>query len=189
MIPFMESSKNLSHDEIWDDSALVNSWNDALDEYNVSAVHRPNLDQVDFVARNITASMPKVALLTIFQSLLKRKDTSCMVLTCRHLISPGPSSRAPSLKQSQQASLSRATRQQTNRRATKRAREFHFHRYVMIKQPAVKACRYDAHPACKSWEISKAWHETTAPPAPVSTFCPTFLFRWKIPITYRVTAG
>ncbi|KAK5661508.1 hypothetical protein OQA88_11412 [Cercophora sp. LCS_1] len=30
----MDSDKNLSHDEIWDDSALVNSWNEALDEYN-----------------------------------------------------------------------------------------------------------------------------------------------------------
>lgn len=27
--------QNLSHEEIWDDSALVHSWNDALDEYKV----------------------------------------------------------------------------------------------------------------------------------------------------------
>ncbi|KAI1245531.1 hypothetical protein MGN70_012421 [Eutypa lata] len=27
------NEKNLTHDEIWDDSALVNSWNDALEEY------------------------------------------------------------------------------------------------------------------------------------------------------------
>jgi hypothetical protein len=28
----------MTHDEIWDDSALVKSWNDALDEYKVSKV-------------------------------------------------------------------------------------------------------------------------------------------------------
>ena len=27
--------KHLSHEEIWDDSALVNSWNEALEEYKV----------------------------------------------------------------------------------------------------------------------------------------------------------
>ncbi|ETS73419.1 hypothetical protein PFICI_15024 [Pestalotiopsis fici W106-1] len=27
------NEQNLSHEEIWDDSALVNSWNDALQEY------------------------------------------------------------------------------------------------------------------------------------------------------------
>ena len=27
--------KPLTHDEIWDDSALVDSWNDALAEYKV----------------------------------------------------------------------------------------------------------------------------------------------------------
>jgi len=32
----MDQDNNLSHDEIWDDSALVNSWNQALDEYKVS---------------------------------------------------------------------------------------------------------------------------------------------------------
>lgn len=29
----MSSERELTHDEIWDDSALVNSWNDALAEY------------------------------------------------------------------------------------------------------------------------------------------------------------
>ncbi|KAK4541274.1 hypothetical protein LTR36_008190 [Oleoguttula mirabilis] len=27
------AKKDLSHEEVWDDSALVNSWNDALEEY------------------------------------------------------------------------------------------------------------------------------------------------------------
>ncbi|KAK7948241.1 SMN family protein Smn1 [Apiospora aurea] len=27
------NQQNLTHDEVWDDSALVDSWNDALDEY------------------------------------------------------------------------------------------------------------------------------------------------------------
>ena len=34
--------KELTHDEIWDDSALVDSWNSALDEYKVSL---PLIDQ------------------------------------------------------------------------------------------------------------------------------------------------
>lgn len=28
----------MAHDDIWDDSALVNSWNDALAEYQVRLV-------------------------------------------------------------------------------------------------------------------------------------------------------
>jgi hypothetical protein len=33
----MEAGKeNLTHEEIWDDRALVNSWNDALEEYKAS---------------------------------------------------------------------------------------------------------------------------------------------------------
>lgn len=30
------SNIQLTHDEIWDDSALIDSWNEALDEYKVS---------------------------------------------------------------------------------------------------------------------------------------------------------
>jgi hypothetical protein len=38
-----EEEQNLSHEEIWDDSALVDSWNDALDEYKVCDITlRPN---------------------------------------------------------------------------------------------------------------------------------------------------
>lgn len=34
----MTSSENMfTHDEIWDDSALVNAWDEALQEYKVSA--------------------------------------------------------------------------------------------------------------------------------------------------------
>lgn len=29
------NNKELTHDEIWDDSALIDSWNEALDEYKV----------------------------------------------------------------------------------------------------------------------------------------------------------
>jgi hypothetical protein len=35
------SNKNASHEEIWDDSALVNSWNDALEEYKVRRSREP----------------------------------------------------------------------------------------------------------------------------------------------------
>jgi hypothetical protein len=31
----MGSKGNMSHAEIWDDSSLVDSWNDALEEYKV----------------------------------------------------------------------------------------------------------------------------------------------------------
>jgi len=31
----MASQSNISHAEIWDDSALVDSWNEALEEYKV----------------------------------------------------------------------------------------------------------------------------------------------------------
>jgi hypothetical protein len=31
----MESETAATHEEIWDDSALVDSWNQALDEYKV----------------------------------------------------------------------------------------------------------------------------------------------------------
>jgi len=32
----MAPQDNMSHAEIWDDSALVDSWNDALEEYKVA---------------------------------------------------------------------------------------------------------------------------------------------------------
>jgi len=34
----MELDNNPTHEEIWDDSALVNSWNQALKEYEVGGV-------------------------------------------------------------------------------------------------------------------------------------------------------
>lgn len=34
------AAEGLSHNEIWDDSALVRSWNDALEEYKVCNSHR-----------------------------------------------------------------------------------------------------------------------------------------------------
>lgn len=38
----MEAQANgLTHDEIWDDSALVDSWNQALEEYKVSRSTSP----------------------------------------------------------------------------------------------------------------------------------------------------
>jgi hypothetical protein len=30
-----ERNEELSHEEVWDDSALIESWNQALDEYKV----------------------------------------------------------------------------------------------------------------------------------------------------------
>ena len=37
-----KGKQGLTHDEIWDDSALVDSWNEALEEYKVSCdSHQP----------------------------------------------------------------------------------------------------------------------------------------------------
>lgn len=43
------NEQQLSHDEVWDDSALVNSWNDALQEYKkYHSIHSKggNVDEV-----------------------------------------------------------------------------------------------------------------------------------------------
>lgn len=46
----MEGAKeNLTHEEIWDDSALVNSWNEALEEYKAR--------QTDFHGRSSGTEM------------------------------------------------------------------------------------------------------------------------------------
>ncbi|KAL1835632.1 hypothetical protein VTJ49DRAFT_6302 [Mycothermus thermophilus] len=45
----MESETAANHDEIWDDSALVNSWNEALDEYKkYHSIHLSggNIDEI-----------------------------------------------------------------------------------------------------------------------------------------------
>lgn len=50
----MTGSNQLSDKEIWDDSALQNSWNEALQEYNVWKSHdHPQLDSIfaDFTKR------------------------------------------------------------------------------------------------------------------------------------------
>lgn len=31
-----KKQENLTHEEVWDDSALIDSWNEALQEYKVS---------------------------------------------------------------------------------------------------------------------------------------------------------
>jgi hypothetical protein len=49
----------LTHEEIWDDSALVNSWNEALQEYKVQILMITYLVLVfadDVTYRSITAS-------------------------------------------------------------------------------------------------------------------------------------
>lgn len=32
----MASGEDLTHEEVWDDSALLDSWNEAVEEYKVS---------------------------------------------------------------------------------------------------------------------------------------------------------
>lgn len=51
---------DLNDPAVWDDSALVNSWNDALGEYKVSTRLWISSDQaLTCWSRNITASMLK----------------------------------------------------------------------------------------------------------------------------------
>ena len=42
---------NGSHAEIWDDSALVNSWNDALEEYKVRLDSRTKRSKADITQK------------------------------------------------------------------------------------------------------------------------------------------
>ncbi|KAI1460865.1 hypothetical protein F4805DRAFT_415888 [Annulohypoxylon moriforme] len=53
----MNSSKEgLSHNEIWDDSALVNSWNDALEEYKkYHSIHKNGGNVEDLLKSNQTS--------------------------------------------------------------------------------------------------------------------------------------
>jgi hypothetical protein len=48
----MDSETAATHEEIWDDSALVDSWNQALEEYKVSERHvsKPRQLHVTFQA-------------------------------------------------------------------------------------------------------------------------------------------
>ncbi|KAI0142395.1 hypothetical protein F4776DRAFT_661463 [Hypoxylon sp. NC0597] len=57
----MASSKEqLTHDEIWDDSALVNSWNDALEEYKkYHSIHRNGGNVEDLLKSKQTTSDAK----------------------------------------------------------------------------------------------------------------------------------
>ncbi|KAL2117018.1 hypothetical protein VTJ04DRAFT_9186 [Mycothermus thermophilus] len=58
----MESETAPSHDEIWDDSALVNSWNEALEEYKkYHSIHLRggNIDEILDQENNISAGAAK----------------------------------------------------------------------------------------------------------------------------------
>ncbi|OTB04135.1 hypothetical protein M426DRAFT_320982 [Hypoxylon sp. CI-4A] len=57
----MESSKGqLTHNEIWDDSALVDSWNDALEEYKkYHSIHRNGGNVEDLLHPTRTTSDAK----------------------------------------------------------------------------------------------------------------------------------
>lgn len=49
------NQQNLTHDEVWDDSALVDSWNDALGEYKVLCTSWKLTSKTLTVFRNIIA--------------------------------------------------------------------------------------------------------------------------------------
>lgn len=65
--------QNLTHEEIWDDSALVDSWNDALLEYKVRQQSGPEISCLDtFNAnrniRNTTVFIPRGETLMMFST-------------------------------------------------------------------------------------------------------------------------
>lgn len=45
------SNNFLTHDEIWDDSALVNAWDEALQEYKVSITPLPHGGRGDLFSK------------------------------------------------------------------------------------------------------------------------------------------
>jgi hypothetical protein len=56
--------EQLSQEEIWDDSALLKSWQDALDEYQVSDLHGSSC--LTNISSFTTASMSKETMLKTF---------------------------------------------------------------------------------------------------------------------------
>lgn len=134
-------SKAATHEEIWDDSALVDSWNEALEEYKVSGQQLPLLrpraswpsrPQADIAHRSTTASTPKAAQSTTSSKMMPKrcKPPPCPTLgkqeQCRQG-NAGPRSPSngtvglggmsmPSLKQAMQASLSQRRGQEKRRR-------------------------------------------------------------------------
>lgn len=49
-------SKDLTHEEIWDDSALVRSWDDAVEEYQVRSASHNSRDRYLTVHRSSTTA-------------------------------------------------------------------------------------------------------------------------------------
>jgi hypothetical protein len=61
------ANKNMSNNEIWDDSALVQSWNEALEEYKVEALSTAHNNHVlTILFRSITACLREVNELKMF---------------------------------------------------------------------------------------------------------------------------
>lgn len=71
----MASSKDFfTHDEIWDDSALVNAWDEALQEYKVGAVRIASLQK-------LVACLPdRGSQLLMWRTIWVRSTTALMLL-------------------------------------------------------------------------------------------------------------
>lgn len=65
----MEEEENITHEEIWDDSALIDSWNQALDEYKVWDGNSFKVDGKLMKCRNTTAFMRKAGASRILKKL------------------------------------------------------------------------------------------------------------------------
>lgn len=58
-----KSSRPLTHEEIWDDSALVRSWDEAVEEYKVRAPHNYSRDLSLTAARKLVDSSTTASML------------------------------------------------------------------------------------------------------------------------------
>lgn len=54
------TNKQLSENEIWDDSALVHSWNEALEEYKVNHTFYISQSHAYYAFRSTTACLLEV---------------------------------------------------------------------------------------------------------------------------------
>lgn len=69
------AGEDLSHAEIWDDSALLRSWDDALAEYEVS-LQSQDLQENAFVLRDYGAKLDWAGIDGRGNSILRRREAS-----------------------------------------------------------------------------------------------------------------
>lgn len=63
-----EEEKVVTHEDIWDDSALVNSWNEALEEYKVSRI------AAVLLLASISCALSRTTCLPVAEKKKKKKE-------------------------------------------------------------------------------------------------------------------